>query len=177
MAEAGWSDTDGDGIVDKDGQPLSVKLINSSDDVRRDKIGPVVKAQLEALGIAVEIAMYAGNADREVFYSGDYDIGLGRTSWPDPDILTYIVGSAGENYAHYNNPDVDAKLDEARYIMDMDARTEKYNEIQTMLIEDIVYVPLFWPYSYMGVRTEVKDLIFHSSYSGIPYLNDVTIEE
>ena len=177
LAEAGWTDTDGDGVVDKDGQPLAVTLINSSDDVRRDKIGPVVKAQLEALGMTVQIAMYAGNADREVYYSGEFDIGLSRTSWPDPDILTYIVGSSYENYAHYASAEVDAKLDEARYIMDLDERTLKYNEVQKILIDDIVYVPLFWPYSYMGVRAEVKNLVFHSSYSGLPYLNDVTIED
>jgi len=176
LEEAGWTDTDGDGIVDKDGQPLSVTLINSSDDVRRDKIGPVIKAQLEAVGIAVEIEMYAGGADREVFLSGDYDIGLNRTSWPDPDILTYIVGLAGDNYAHYSNPEVDAKLEEARFIMDLGARTAKYDEVQNLLINDVVFVPLYSPLNYMGVRKEVQGLIVHSNY-GLIYLNDVTIEE
>lgn len=176
LAEAGWTDSDGDGIVDKDGQALAITLINSSDDVRRDKIGPVVKAQLEAVGIGVEINMYAGGADREVFLSGDFDLGLNRTSWPDPDILTYIVGSAGDNYAHYNNPAVDAALDEARYIMDLDTRTTKYEEVQTLLINDAVFVPLYSPLSYMGVRKEVKGLIVHENY-GLIYLNDVTIEE
>ncbi len=176
LAEAGWSDTNDDGVVDKDGQPLAVTLVNSSDDVRRDKIGPVIKAQLEAIGIAVEINMYAGGADREVFLSGDYDIGLNRTSWPDPDILTYIVGLSGDNYAHYASDAVDAKLEEARYIMDLDARTEKYNEVQQILIEDVVFVPLYSPLSYSGVRKEVKGLVYHTNY-GLIYLNDVTIEE
>lgn len=176
LAEAGWTDTDDDGVVDKDGEPLAVTMINSSDDVRRDKIGPVIKAQLEAVGIAVEIEMYAGGADREVFLSGDYDIGLNRTSWPDPDILTYIVGLAGDNYAHYNSPEVDAKLDEARYIMDLPTRTEKYEEVQTLLINDAVFVPLYAPLNYMGVRKEVKGLIVHENY-GLIYLNDVTIED
>lgn len=177
LAEAGWTDSDGDGVVDKDGEPLSVVLANDADDVRRTKIGPVVQAQLEAIGIEVEIEMYAGGSFRDKLWSYEYDFALGRTSWPDPDILTYIVGLNGDNRAAYANAEVDGYLDEARYIMDMALRTETYAKAQQILIDDVVFVPLYSSRSYTGVRKEVKDLVFHSSFAGILFLNDITIEE
>lgn len=174
---AGWTDTDGDGIVDKDGEPLSVVLVNDADDVRRAKIGPVVKTQLEAVGIEVTIEMYAGGSFRDKLWEGEYDFALSNVSWPDPDILTYIVGLNGDNRSFYANPEVDALIDEGRYIMDLDARTTKYEEVQKILIDDVVFVPLYSARSYTGIRKEVKGLIYHASYSGLIFLNDVTIEE
>jgi len=177
LAEAGWTDSDGDGVVDKDGESLSVVLVNDADDVRRTKIGPVVQSQLQAIGLDVTIEMYAGGSFRDKLWEGEYDFALGLTSWPDPDILTYIVGLNGDNRAFYANADVDGYLDEARYIMDMDERTATYAKAQKILIDDMVFVPLYSARSYTGVRKEVKNLVFHSSYSGLLFLNDVVIEE
>jgi ABC-type transport system substrate-binding protein len=55
-------------------------------------------------------------------------------------------------------------------------RTAKYDEVQNLLINDVVFVPLYSPLNYMGVRKEVQGLVVHSNY-GLIYLNDVTIVE
>ena len=78
LADAGWTDSDGDGVVDKDGESLSVVLANDADDVRRTKIGPVVQSQLQAIGIDVTIEMYAGGSFRDKLWEGEYDFALGQ---------------------------------------------------------------------------------------------------
>jgi len=177
LAEAGWTDTDGDGIVDKDGNPFSVALLVPTDDPPLTKIGVVIQAQLQAIGLDVTIESYARMYIRDLMDEGDYDLGLGRVSWQDPDILIYRYTEQGANYANVQIPEVEEKLLEARYIMDMEERTAAYEEIQKILIDEVVGVMLFSRKGYMGVRTWVKDLVFHRLFYGQMFLNDVTIKK
>jgi len=180
LADAGWTDTDEDGIVDKDGQPLAVELLVPSDEPVHAKIGIVVQAQLQAIGLDVSISSYAMDYQGQLTDEGDYDLAIGRWAWPDPDILIYIVTDQGDNDPQYQNPVVEEKIMEGRYIMDLEARTAKYEEVQKILLDEVVYVPLFSRKNFYGVRTWVKDLVFHPKLNknggGTMFLNDVTIK-
>ena len=180
LAEAGWTDTDEDGIVDKDGQPLAVELLVPSDEPVHAKIGVVVQAQLQAIGLDVSISSYAMDYQGQLTDEGNYDLAIGRWAWPDPDILIYIVTDQGDNDPQYQNPVVEEKIMEGRYIMDLEARTAKYEEVQKILIDEVVYVPLFSRKNFYGVQTWVKDLVFHPKLNknggGTMFLNDVTIK-
>ena len=177
LADAGWTDTDGDGIVDKDGKPFSVSLLVPTDDPPLTKIGVVLQSQIQAIGLDVSIESYARMYIRDICDEGDYDLALGRVSWSDPDILIYRYTEQGANYCNYQNPEIEEKLLEARYIMDLEERTAAYSEIQKTLIDDVVGVMLFSRKSYIGVRTWVEDLVFHQLLYGTVFLNDVTIKE
>ena len=177
LAEAGWTDTDGDGIVDKDGEPFSVDLLVPTDDPLRGEIGVVVQAQLQAIGLDVSIATYESMYIRDLCVEDDFaDLALNQVGWNDPDILLYYFTDQGRNYPNYQNPEIEEKLMEARYIMDLEERTALYSEIQKTLIDDVAYVPLFSRKSYVAVRTYVKDIVFHRLLAGQLYLNDVTIQ-
>ncbi len=54
LDRAGWRDTDGDGIRDREGTPLSFELMTSGRDTYRD-IAQIVQAQLASIGVRVEI--------------------------------------------------------------------------------------------------------------------------
>lgn len=177
LEEAGWTDTDGDGIVEKDGQPFTAELLVPTDDPVREKIGVVVQAQLQAIGLDASIATYESAYIRDLCEEGEYDLALQRVSWNDPDILIYMVTDQGRNYPHYQNPEIEEKLVEARYIMDLEERTGTYAEVQKTLIDDVVYIPLFSRKDYLAVRSWVKDLVYHRLLAGTIFLNDVTIVE
>jgi len=58
LAEAGWKDTDGDGILDKDGKPFQFRLItNSGNEIRKD-VGVLAQRQLREVGIDVKFELY-----------------------------------------------------------------------------------------------------------------------
>jgi ABC-type transport system substrate-binding protein len=59
--------------------------------------------------------------------------------------------------------------------MDIAERTGKYEEIQKILIDDVVEIPLWNTITYIGVRTWVKGLKLDTSFN--LYLNDVTVVE
>jgi len=131
---------------------------------------------LQAIGLDVSIATYESAYIRDITEGGDYDLALQRVSWNDPDILIYMVTDQGRNYGHYQNPEVEEKLMEARYIMDLKERTAAYTEVQKTLIDDVVYIPLFSRKDYVALRTWVKDLVYHRLLFGTMFLHDVTIE-
>jgi peptide/nickel transport system substrate-binding protein len=172
LTQAGWTDTDGDGVVDKDGTPLAVEMLVPPDDPMREKIGVVVQAQLKAIGLDVSIVNLPSDYILSTLADGDYDLALDEVVWSDPDALAYIY-----DYPNYSNPDVEDKLDQGRYTMDLAERTALYSEIQTQLIDDVFSVPLFARSEYIGIRTWVKDLVVHGPLYGTLHLNDVTIVE
>ena len=54
LAEAGWRDTDGDGILDKDGKPFRFEILTNNANRERQDILEVVQAQLSQVGIAAQ---------------------------------------------------------------------------------------------------------------------------
>ncbi|MEZ4836633.1 MAG: ABC transporter substrate-binding protein [Caldilineaceae bacterium] len=66
LEEAGWVDSNGDGIREKDGIELSVLYVTSTNSVRQ-KHQALVKQWWEEIGIATELR----NVDAAVFFGGD----------------------------------------------------------------------------------------------------------
>lgn len=173
LAQAGWVDTDGDGVVDKDGVPLSVVLFSPFDDPLRAKIDVIILTQLEAIGIDVEIQEFAFAFIRTRMREGDFDIALGRYSWIDPDIL-YFGFVVEPTHSGWIDPEVGALLGEARFIMDAEERRKTYAQAQKIILENAPLVPLFVRMSYMAVWDHVKGLVVHPLF-GTPFFNDVTL--
>ena len=59
LSEAGWEDTDGDGVREKDGQPLAVTIAYTDDFGTLAAAMTAVKSQLESVGFSVDIAQAA----------------------------------------------------------------------------------------------------------------------
>jgi peptide/nickel transport system substrate-binding protein len=66
LDEAGWVDSDGDGVRDKDGQKLSILYQTSTNSVRQGTQA-LVKQMWEAIGVETELR----NIDAAVFFGGD----------------------------------------------------------------------------------------------------------
>jgi len=66
LAEAGWTDTDGDGVLDKDGVKFSILYQTSTNAVRQD-FQALIKQWWESIGIETELR----NLDASVFFGGD----------------------------------------------------------------------------------------------------------
>lgn len=50
------------------------------------------------------------------------------------------------NYGHWNSPEFDALVDEARVLDDPDRRRELYAQIENlMIVEEAAIIPLYWP--------------------------------
>ncbi len=150
LTEAGWVDTDGDGIRDKDGQPLSFTLITNKGNVAREKILPLVKIFWKKIGVDLEVdALTWVTFITERVFKKDFDaIILGWTGMgPDPDDYSLFHSSQiedGFNFVSYNNPKVDELLVAGRTTMDVEIRKPIYDEIQQLIHDDYPYIFLMY---------------------------------
>ncbi|MDP2157096.1 MAG: peptide-binding protein, partial [Nitrospirota bacterium] len=55
LREAGWQDTDGDGILDKDGKPFEFTILTNAGNALRKNTATIIQWRLRKIGIKVEI--------------------------------------------------------------------------------------------------------------------------
>jgi ABC-type dipeptide transport system, periplasmic component len=72
LSAAGYIDTDGDGIVEKDGKPLSVSIVTYKR-LKNEAIVTELQSELKAIGIGGEVTVH-DNSD--FFKAGEFDIGI-----------------------------------------------------------------------------------------------------
>lgn len=146
LEEAGWTDSDGDGILDKDGEAFSISY-GQIPGFPFDQMGQILVADLNKLGIEVAIESEDQAAYLADLRAGKWELAGMLFAATDPDVLSQIAHSdsidAAWNTARYSNPEVDALLEEARVTLDQDARAELYHQIQMFMLEDMPYVPFY----------------------------------
>ena len=142
LEEAGWTDSDGDGIRDKDGQALSLELTTNVDP-NRQQILEFLQGEWEAAGIDASVRVYEWPSFIADVIAGSHDIGLiGWLLLTDPDRATYLQfrTDGDSNYGNYSNPEVDRLLDEGRIETDAEARKEIYTQVAQIITDEVPYI-------------------------------------
>lgn len=142
LAEAGWSETNSNGIVMKDGQPFSVELWMTDEPVMQ-RIGQIIQNQLKEIGIDVQLAIKEDAAIRAQTPEGAHQMLLWQYGWYDADILNSLFGKGQSTRMHWEPEELDVMLKKARSEMDIDQRLKDYEDVQEYLVEHSPWVPLF----------------------------------
>lgn len=161
LDEAGWVDSDGDGIRDKDGKKLSVLYQTSTNAVRQD-FQSIIKQWWNDIGVEVELK----NIDGSVYFGGDAgspdtfqkfyaDVEMYANNFdgtdPEPYLAQYTCEKApkpenqwqGENINRFCDPAYDALVVELGKTGDIEKRAELAKRMNDMLTKDsMVVVPL-----------------------------------
>ncbi|MBQ1407048.1 MAG: hypothetical protein IIY88_02830, partial [Eubacterium sp.] len=90
LKDAGWEDTDGDGIVEKDGTPLSFEMLLPSDRASLKASGSVLQSQFKAIGVDAQIREYEAAYIKQLMKDDVFDMGSRNFEWADADILFYV---------------------------------------------------------------------------------------
>ncbi len=151
LAEAGWRDTDGDGILDKNGRPFVFTIITNQGNLMRLNAAQIIQYRLAQIGIKVKIRVIEWAAfirqfiDKRRFEATI----LGWTIPPEPDLYDVWHSSkdvpGGLNFIGYHNTEVDKLIEEARNSFDMNERKRCYYRIQEILAEEQPYTFLYIP--------------------------------
>ncbi len=151
LAAEGWTDSDGDGVLDRDGERFSFEIFTVAGNELREDILVMVQDQLSRVGVEVRQRPVEFNTLVARERSHDFDatmssMGIGT----DLDLSYYFHSDAiddGYNLASYSNPEVDRILDELKASTDLLAAKPLYHRLQALLYEDmpvtILYEPLF----------------------------------
>ncbi|HXH72248.1 MAG TPA: peptide-binding protein [Mariprofundaceae bacterium] len=153
LKEDGWSDTDGDGILDKDGKPLSFTILTNNGNKQRADAAIIMQQRLKEVGIDVRIRLVEWSAFIENFINKrDFDaVILGWSLSPEPDQYNIWhssqTGPREFNFLSYSNPKVDKALVDARRTFDTAERKRLYDIVQQEIYNDVPIVFLYAPYS------------------------------
>jgi peptide/nickel transport system substrate-binding protein len=164
LDQAGWIDTDGDGIRDKDGQPLRFAFLGSDDALRRQILEEVTR-QWAQIGVKAE-PQTAGVSGliRDFLRPRHFDAVL--VEWdslpadPDPYPLWHSTqaNEDGQNYGAFVNQEADKLIEEARRITDTTRRTELYRAFQEIFAEEAPAILLAYPTYNYAVDQVIHDV-------------------
>ncbi|MBI4735399.1 MAG: peptide-binding protein [candidate division NC10 bacterium] len=173
LAEAGWKDTDGDGLLDKDGQPFRFTIRTNQGNLVRQQTAEIVQRRLRAVGIDVQIHVVEWAAFINTFIrKKNFEaIILGWGLGMDPDQYdiwhSSKTGPDELNHISYKNPKVDALLEAGRRTFDEAKRKAIYGELQDVLAEEQPVVFLYVPDALPVVSARVRGI--EPAPAGISY--------
>jgi peptide/nickel transport system substrate-binding protein len=133
LAEAGWRDTDGDGIRERDGAELRIRMIVPSDP-EWERMAVVVQSHLRRAGVALETLTINPAALASRMERGDVGAILNRYI-ATPDRLRRYFGE--NSPMGYRNPIVSRLIDSLATAVEPDAQDRLYGEITRIFREDV----------------------------------------
>ncbi len=143
LADAGYTDSNGNGILDKDGVELSVSLIIMSTYEDLLRMCEVLQSQLSEIGIELKVNAMENITD--VRSTGEYDIscesyGMAPTGNPQYFIDLMFTSEGSNNFGHYTNTDIDALAQElSTTYADVD-RIEIVKQIEQEVLDDAAFI-------------------------------------
>ena len=151
LAEAGWTERNGDGVLTRNGMPFAFEILTNQGNEVRAKCAEIVQRQLSDLGIRVKIRIVEWAAFVNDFINKrrfDATI-LGWTIPMDPDLYDVWHSSKSGpeelNFISYRNEEVDGLLETGRGTFDLKVRKRAYDRIQEILAEEQPYTFLYVP--------------------------------
>jgi peptide/nickel transport system substrate-binding protein len=151
LAEAGWRELNGDGVLMKDGKPFRFTILTNQGNAERLKTAQIVQRRLKKIGIDVRIRVIEWASFLSQFIDkGNFEaVMLGWTIGPDPDLFdiwhSSKTGPKELNFVGYKNPEVDRLLVQGRGTFDQEERKRCYYRLQDILAEDQPYTFLYVP--------------------------------
>ena len=183
LAEAGWKDTDGDGIVDKGGKPFEAELVISAVTgyimVNDMPLAEVIQAYLKDVGIKVNIeCMERGAWWDSVTKTYEYDMyiyGPWGAIYDPPATLMGYWYTGGR--LRYTDPEFDELMDKVLVTTDENERQEIYDEIFKYIDEKALVAPLVQTEKIFAFQSYVKGFEIPPTNSIFLGMNDVEIEK
>lgn len=190
LDEAGWVDSDGDSIRDKDGVKLAILFQTSANPVRQ-KSQEIIKQALESIGWQVELKAI----DNSVYFSNDptnpdtfthfyADVQMYTTGNSSPDPGAYLEGFtcakiaqkannwASGNLVRWCSPEYDALFAQSTTEIDPDKRREIFIQLNDLIVESGVVIPLIHRTFPTGVSNTLSGVVLTPWDSNLWLLKD-----
>lgn len=143
LENAGFLDQDGDGILELNGEPLEVTLIQPAWGLVPEVV-QLLQDQWETLGIRVDIEPVPGFAGLiEKVREGDYNLVAFNAFGLDPAFINSYYLSTGENnMTGYSNVELDDLLIRAQGATNADERSQLYGRAQAIIMSQAIVLPI-----------------------------------
>ncbi|MBM4465384.1 MAG: ABC transporter substrate-binding protein [Chloroflexi bacterium] len=172
LQQAGWVDANGDGVLEKDGQPLRVEAYLMSWGFMPE-VAQLLQAQFKAVGVEMQSQVVAYPAALEAAREGKHNLIPFSLSSSDPDILrTFFHSEGGFNWAKVRDPRLDELLEEGARTLDLEKRKALYAEAQRIIMAEALIIPIRDYVNLNAAQGQVKGLRYDLR-GWFPWLYDV----
>ncbi|HEU0077884.1 MAG TPA: ABC transporter substrate-binding protein [Longimicrobiaceae bacterium] len=168
LAQAGWRDANGDGIVEKNGRPLRVEVeFSASDPIRGDML-VAMQAQLRRVGVDLVPRSYERTTWVERLRGREFTGSFWGWGWgpgvmgPNAEMLFHSrsIPPNGPNFAGYRNPRVDALIDSILVQNDSTRARGLWRSLEQQVTDDAVYAPIFLDPEFYAVSDRFANVKF-----------------
>jgi peptide/nickel transport system substrate-binding protein len=182
LDEAGWKDSNGDGVRDKDGVELVLKYGTTTREIRKDTQA-VAQQQLADVGIKLDLLNYAsdtffgGYADGGPAATGQLDIFEYSTNpqFPDPDTADWLCSEIpsddspnGTNWSGLCDEDLNALFQKQATQVDFADRQETFQQITRLIFDQVYWLGLWQDPDIWGVNNRLQNVKFSGA---TPFFN------
>jgi len=172
LDEAGWKDSNGDGVRDKDGKELVLRYLTTNREIRQDAQA-VAQQQLAEVGIKVELQaldsdiLFGTFADNGPVSTGNYDLAQWSDApqFPDPDREYWLCSEipsaekpAGTNSTFLCDKDLDALFKLQTTQVNVSERQDTFKKITKEFYDKIYWLGLWQDPDYWLVGKRLKDV-------------------
>jgi len=167
LAEAGWSDSDQDGILDRRRQGALEKLelkINTTRSQLGQDVATLLKQAAERVGVALELNPMDTRAMLQDVRAGDYDLAClaarppAGNYDPYPNWHSDNVGANGNNFCNFSNAALDQTIEKLRLTTDDKERDLLYYQFQKILHDEQPAIFLVAPSTRIALNGKYKVL-------------------
>lgn len=180
LTEAGWTDSNGDGTIDKDGREAVLEACTSSGNPTRQLTLEKVAGYLQAVGIKINITLadaasvyfagwndttpetkcsiYRGTYDLALFawvltfdLFGDYYYSYHSDQWPDEE------PHDGGNTSRFSNPQMDEALNTLRDSIETEDQVQAALTVQKIYVDEVAEIPLYYREEARGHSTRLHN--------------------
>ena len=168
LAAAGWTDTNGDGILDRRGKPFAFELMTNAGNEIREDICQMVASQLHRVGITVHVRFIEWGTMLSRLEHGNFDAYV--NAWRegtqvDPAPLWHSVppGAPTYNYVGYTNPEVDRVIDQLAATQTAEAQKPLLDRFQEIVHRDQPYTFLYEGQRLDGINRRIHNAVINDA--------------
>ncbi len=158
LAALGWTDSNGDGWLDKGGEVMRFTMITNAGNQRRAKAAVIIQSNLKDVGVDMQIEQLESNTFFERLRARDYDAALsGFAAGLLIDPGAFWAPNAEFNFTSYRNPKVDDLIARGMSEPDYEKAKPIWQELQQTIYDDQPFAFLYWMDDIVAVNSRFQN--------------------
>lgn len=159
LASKGWRDTDGDGVLDKDGKPFRFTLLTNAGNQRRADVSQILQQDWKRIGVdarlqAMETNTVFDRLRKKEFQAAIMGWGVGLS----PDLSELWSKDNPNNYVSYDNPKTFELFRLAREQKTPEQANRYWKEAAAQIVQDRPYTWLYYMDQLDGVNNRLRGM-------------------
>lgn len=164
LTEAGWTDTDGDTVRDKNGMPFRFTVVTNQGNDQRIKTAEIMQQAFREVGVVMDIQVQEWSTfiNNTVNPRKFEAIILGWSLTPEPDPYDIFhsskIGEKEFNIVNFANPEADEVMIKARRTFDQAERKKYLDRFQEIINDEQPYLFLYAPDALIAIHKRIKGI-------------------